>query len=539
MYCLHPVKIVNSCGEILTVSCRKCSHCLNVRRMKYTQDVYLMTGRYKYNLFIGLTYSNRYLPVFRFIEDSDGDGYHLEHVRPRDGLFADVPEYYEYPDLWTKEHVQDHFKLRYWHRTKYRPEHYGTTFDLSFLPPEDKVFGVLSRRDIVLFLKRLRNELVRQNHYRRFQCSTSFKYFFVGEYGPSKFRPHYHGIISTDDKEAFKRISKVVSKVWSYGRCTVERTYGTSGSGSYCASYVNGFGYVPLLQQLPAFRPFVLHSCHIGQTVDEDYYSDPRGNTFEHLNERVGVIRGKVKRLVPSVSVQSSLYPKCFRYGDSDIPVRLARLCLLYSLSRFLEEATGAEFTKVSEIVRFVGEYPEFLYARFPCRSGTYSLAFLYRGSRNVFTSIRTDLYRSKRFLLNCERFGMTVEEYASLLFDYYEARYKVLYGNWCMERQLRTSGVTSLGLSLEDCCSNYGNVLPSDWSGSCRNRDYYLSISMRRRAILSDFYGLTPEQVDASVSDITTRIDYAFCVYMADKIYNSNIKLKRQNDVNGVLFHG
>lgn len=50
--------------------------------------------------------------------------------------------------------------------------------------PEKRCFPCVSRRDIQLFLKRLRKK-----------TKVKFKYHIVSEYGPETLRPHYHGLL--------------------------------------------------------------------------------------------------------------------------------------------------------------------------------------------------------------------------------------------------------------------------------------------------------------------------------------------------------
>lgn len=63
--------------------------------------------------------------------------------------------------------------------------------------------GNVSKRDIQLFLKRLRKV-------------SKFRYYFVSEYGPKTFRPHYHGIIF-NFKASFKAIESLIYESWEKG----------------------------------------------------------------------------------------------------------------------------------------------------------------------------------------------------------------------------------------------------------------------------------------------------------------------------------
>ena len=77
------------------------------------------------------------------------------------------------------------------------------TYNEEYLPKH----GSIHKRDLVLFFKRLRRDLERDNR--------KIKYFASGEYGDKFGRPHYHAIVfglslREDDKN-------VVGQNWPYG----------------------------------------------------------------------------------------------------------------------------------------------------------------------------------------------------------------------------------------------------------------------------------------------------------------------------------
>lgn len=66
----------------------------------------------------------------------------------------------------------------------------------------------LSKRDVQLFLKRLRHE----------KGFEKFKYFIAGEYSPEKLRPHYHCLFFGFDKTMEKsKIISTLQKTWRKG----------------------------------------------------------------------------------------------------------------------------------------------------------------------------------------------------------------------------------------------------------------------------------------------------------------------------------
>lgn len=82
--------------------------------------------------------------------------------------------------------------------------------------------GTLCRRDVQLFIKRLRSAI----------SPKKIRFFYCGEYGSKRKRPHYHIIIfnfSPSDKKFFKRVdgidyynSDFISDLWSYYKDVVE-----------------------------------------------------------------------------------------------------------------------------------------------------------------------------------------------------------------------------------------------------------------------------------------------------------------------------
>lgn len=124
------------------------------------------------------------------------------------------------------------------------------TYESDNLPLNLDGKPILCKRDIQLFLKRLRYELDQRagkgNH-------REIKYYFAGEYGPKGHLPHYHGIIfgvspfELDDqwmyfagrsgpyKPNYCRDS-ILYRTWKWGIVHVGEC--TRDSIQYCAGYV-------------------------------------------------------------------------------------------------------------------------------------------------------------------------------------------------------------------------------------------------------------------------------------------------------------
>lgn len=119
------------------------------------------------------------------------------------------------------------------------------SFGMRFIAP------VVSKRDVQLFLKRLRKKF-------------PFRYFIVSEYGPTYLRPHYHGIFfgfplfSRDPLLQDSKITKIIEECWTNGFVTVDSV--TDGRISYVTKYLT------CVQDLPEYlpRPFRLMSRNPG-----------------------------------------------------------------------------------------------------------------------------------------------------------------------------------------------------------------------------------------------------------------------------------
>lgn len=101
---------------------------------------------------------------------------------------------------------------------------YATFLTLTYAPENLPPDGLLSKRDIQLFLKRLRKSL--DPHLIRF--------FICGEYGPRTLRPHYHGILWNMPPTEWTQDR--VSRAWQKGFISISEA--NQSRAAYVASYV-------------------------------------------------------------------------------------------------------------------------------------------------------------------------------------------------------------------------------------------------------------------------------------------------------------
>jgi len=96
------------------------------------------------------------------------------------------------------------------------------TYKDEYVPYDAETGLSVSKDDLTLFLKRVRNYITRQalpldytGKRVLFEGKTRFKYYAVGEYGELRYRPHYHIIffgVNTINAEAF---ANLVDFAWS------------------------------------------------------------------------------------------------------------------------------------------------------------------------------------------------------------------------------------------------------------------------------------------------------------------------------------
>lgn len=527
MSCLHPIEIVNAAGKLLKVPCGKCYACINKRRFDNQAKVDLHMQKYKYNLFFTATYSDRYLPTYKVTRVSDSRMV-IEQKAQRQ-LFNDIfmrKLCFLYKTEEEKRLYELPFQRKYHPTRKNRRAHVGTHFDLIH---QHDAFGVLSKRDIQLFLKSIRNETVRRKKDGILRGDCKFTYYICGEYGPERFRPHYHGIISTNDSSFAKFLSKALSKIWKMGDLRVEYSKG-SNSGNYCAGYVNSFARLPKILSYKPFRPFVVHSTYYGYSPDEDLKKDISEITYQYLAERNYIVNGKPCTISPSLSFQHRLFPRSFRYDESPWYIRYLRYTLVSRLANAIERETGQYPETISEIISCL-ETGKSKYD-ISIASGGYTLNYLFRGSSNISSAVRAGLYLSSRFFRLCDRYNRTPREYFDIIQQYYRDKSSYDYLKFCRSRATR-----SVDYPLEDYVYDYSNIsseedpsvyLKSDISEKRTSfkRLFYLSTFLGK-----DFYDLVKHN-----SSYKNSYMYKTLYMNHSRTYENSIKHKKQNEKNCIF---
>lgn len=237
--CLHPIKVTNPyTGDILLVGCGHCSACMNKRASRYTRLCELESmGEFSQCYFLTLTYENCNIPLAEYIKVKD-NYYDIKSVNRyiETGYLNDflVP----IDDIDVLAHT---CKCKYFGNTR---------------------FSFLYYPDVQLFLKRLRKK-----YYKDY--GETFRYFVVGEYGPTTLRAHWHLILFVRQGKSFLS-QKDIHKIWNFGRIDFDRSKG--GCISYAASYSNSAMVLPRVYEVCKIQGFNRHSIQLGSQVFSERY---------------------------------------------------------------------------------------------------------------------------------------------------------------------------------------------------------------------------------------------------------------------------
>lgn len=144
------------------------------------------------------------------------------------------------------------------------------TYDTKNIPISRAGYKNLSKRDVQLFIKRLRKNHHDAARKEATRCGNnvnsqerggsdgdrSIKYYAVGEYGGKTFRPHYHIILFNAELE-------LIQPSWDKGH--VHYGYVTGASVGYTMKYISKPGKIPLHRNDDRQPEFALMSKGLGK----------------------------------------------------------------------------------------------------------------------------------------------------------------------------------------------------------------------------------------------------------------------------------
>lgn len=276
--CYRPLRVYNKyIHEVLYVDCGHCPACLHKKSVELTNRVASEVKQHLYSIFFTLTYDNENLPIMVF----DGSLFVGNH--PVD--YNTANHEYIYPTLSDVD--EDIYQ--------YQP-----------VNKDIDGFAYSCKKDVQDWLKRLRINLMRSKDCVFFhgkkkllynkqllnlpKNEKKIRYFICSEYGPTTFRPHYHGILFTDNVHVARFLERNISSLWS--QCSPSRVdvqYVSGSAPQYVAKYCNSFTHLPKILQTKFTRPFCLASKNpvIGsyKSNREEIADVLINGTVEHLKQ--------------------------------------------------------------------------------------------------------------------------------------------------------------------------------------------------------------------------------------------------------------
>lgn len=355
-HCQHRSFITNRyTGQRIAVDCGQCDYCIHKRAQKASMRVKTAGSAFEYSYFVTLTYDNEHVPLMNCevlhseYEDAlgiSGDkvfGYEKHSYIPvseyscsdssvlRHIFFTQVQGTVPYNrELSQYEPVKDNWFLSmdairsFIAKTK-SVTPYGKEGELS-ARYGDNLLPYLNYVDVQNYIKRLRKHLKMS-----IGSYETLHFYAVGEYGPVRFRPHYHILLFTNSKEVSEVLRQCHNKSWKLGRSDFQASRG--GAASYVASYVNSLSSAPLLyRSCRAFRPRQRASIGFfekGEVFEEgeDLYHAIEQKIDSVVNGRIYNFNGICVNSTPPMSYIRTLLPRfsSARYDDAVAIARIIR----------------------------------------------------------------------------------------------------------------------------------------------------------------------------------------------------------------------
>ncbi len=486
--CEHPVIITNKyTGERQTVPCGKCVACQNQKRSLWSQRLQQECQCHKYTLIATLQYDEYHVPQLIRYDGYQGYGY-LERST---GFFVDLA----HPSIKRRE-----------------------DYDIDYIKNQD-VLLVHQKVHHQKFIKLLRY------YAKQIDPECKIRYFSVGEYGETTFRPHYHTMLWFDSDSVARKIKEIIRKSWKHG--TVYDPHFITGSSSqpskYVTNYVTSLTKLPSIYQHINIRPFYLFSKQPPIGCLQDNTETLQRLFFEKASERPLYCEssGTFKSVPLPRSIRDRLYGKIPRFSN----LSHARRVELY---RF-----GCEVFETSE------EFAIWCFRTYCEDSG--NTTWLHHYFRDICTVFQTkDRYTGiyyptpiekvtleplKRFwrivnniCFQASCFNLSIDDYVSNIEAFYEKREKDSYASF-----INFCNIT------KNIDSNYYIFMDYEFIRSVDGKSISLLPEWKRELLLAHgFVDDATEKVSISLSDSR---DYVEFMQFQHIIANNDKSTKRRND--------
>lgn len=394
--CLHPRRVeVN--GDYINVPCGRCEACTVSKAMRRKSLIDMESTDYKYCMFVTLTYSDENVPTMQLIrDDSMYVSYFVDSTR-RKGFHSPVGEDEPLFVLSYNDFFPSPSNLRKLSNKIHRPQ---------------GEFMYLYYKDCQDFIKRLRRKI---NYHidKNNETENKIKYFYVGEYTPLHFRPHFHCLFFFNSDSVYRSFPDLVSSCWTFGINRTELSKG--GCSSYVSSYINGFASVPSIYAQSPIAQKSLHSIRFGEQLYKDQYEEIGRIDDSMFARKCGDEFGLRGEFSAPLSLERRLYPKCQRF----VHLNKGELFLSYCSYSFAVE----QYKYIKNPPSTIVEYAKTLCEDFNSPL-TRDLRVLYGDDLYYDAEKLSRILRvSAQFLKNCELYDITPIDYVDAICCYYKKK--------------------------------------------------------------------------------------------------------------------
>ena len=419
--CMSPRNITNKRGELVTVNCGKCIVCLSKKQLRYEKTCRDMCSQFQYVYFYTLTYDEPNVPRC---------------------LVRTKPNYVDNRIVSYDVHYIDK-TIRKLKTTTHKSVNYGKVIYSFNVPAEEKskfdtfqnqarptkgislynnMVRVIDNTDLQKFIKRL-----------RFQISQLYDekicHYSVSEYGPTTFRPHFHGVLCFNSYKLARSIESLVCKCWKLGNTDIS----LSRSGATTANYISGYIYslvsLPIYLQGDNIRPKTFHSVKtlipLHREIRDYLYEESRW-----IFEKFPIIKPNgTTQYIPTRQTLDTLFPRCYNYArQTDEHARE-----LYSIYSKLRQSTS--YYKCSDLTRYcITHSTNGLVSKF------LSLLEIYPYHHNSPTSLylSSDIIHCEN-ITDVDKLFAQLDKPTAINMDYYEKVYQRIYNALYLSRHFMT----------------------------------------------------------------------------------------------------
>lgn len=314
LICQSPITIYVE-GEAVKMPCGHCKYCLQQKANRYAQQISLEYLTSPAVLFCTLTYSPENLPQAK-VKSSILNGYcHLS---------VEELNNFTYSAEYDKNLLGSHKLSKYDKQKNY----------------QSGIVPVLCRSHVTRFIKRVRRHV-------QYNGLGKVRYYYCGEYGFKKGRPHYHALLFCQSQAQASQIEQSIHSLWKYGLVDVQRA--RTACSRYLGSYLSCSYSSPFGSRATAYPPFSSHSNRLGYKAVHIQYIDKIVRGYrEHIDDFKTVFRifcspisnadGSISTLPLWSSYTNTLLPKCVGFSRFNRDICRRLYCISSELAKFFTD---------------------------------------------------------------------------------------------------------------------------------------------------------------------------------------------------------